>query len=377
MALPVDVCDILATTSGPEFWHGRIGPSPAASRGAWFGQAVTSILNGDTMERCPNCGAPARPGAKFCTTCGYRLPVTIPVTDQPEAAGQASSTAASSWPPPLQRDDAAASDQSGAAASSTDASEGTTETSFTIPVTSSDDDSSGEQSDTVAASVTETDTASVSDTTPEEASSTDSVVSSTWTASSSSSSWGSAQPEPAAADIASSSVDVSTEMDEVSVEQSSESGDTGATAAVTEESIVVDEPASQYEGWSRAVVEELAPPSSDHGTNVARATALLDELRMLLPVLNSGSSDVGERVANELEAALSGTREEGDDRASLRAALTEARDNPRDIQTILGLSQQADAAIALLDDYDRLVSAVRHAIRTLRPSPPGIYPSED
>src|SRR5690606_29634085 len=129
--------------------------------------------------------------------------------------------------------------------------------------------------------------------------------------SSSSSSWGSAQPEPAAADIASSSVDASTEIDEVSVEQSSESGDTGATAAVTEESIVVDEPASQYEGWSRAVVEELAPPSSDHGTNVARATALLDELRMLLPVLNSGSSDVGERVANELEAALSGTREEG------------------------------------------------------------------
>lgn len=329
------------------------------------------------MERCPNCGAPARPGAKFCTTCGYRLPVTIPVTDQPEAAGQASSTAASSWPPPLQRDDAAASDQSGAASVS-DESEATAETSFTIPVSSSDDDSSGEQSDTVAVSVAELDTASMSDTTPEEASSTDSVVSSTWTASSSSSSWGSAQPEPAAADIASSSVDASTEIDEVSVEQSSESGDTGATAAVTEESIVVDEPASQYEGWSRAVVEELAPPSSDHGTNVARATALLDELRMLLPVLNSGSSsDVGERVANELEAALSGTREEGDDRASLRAALTEARDNPRDIQTILGLSQQADAAIALLDDYDRLVSAVRHAIHTLRPSPPGIYPSED
>src|SRR6266508_5396642 len=26
------------------------------------------------IERCPNCGAPVRAGAKFCTTCGLRLP---------------------------------------------------------------------------------------------------------------------------------------------------------------------------------------------------------------------------------------------------------------------------------------------------------------
>jgi hypothetical protein len=26
------------------------------------------------MENCPNCGSPVRPGAKFCTTCGFRLP---------------------------------------------------------------------------------------------------------------------------------------------------------------------------------------------------------------------------------------------------------------------------------------------------------------
>ena len=26
------------------------------------------------MERCPHCGTPGRPGAKFCTTCGYRIP---------------------------------------------------------------------------------------------------------------------------------------------------------------------------------------------------------------------------------------------------------------------------------------------------------------
>jgi hypothetical protein len=26
------------------------------------------------MERCPNCDTPGRPGAKFCTTCGFRFP---------------------------------------------------------------------------------------------------------------------------------------------------------------------------------------------------------------------------------------------------------------------------------------------------------------
>lgn len=26
------------------------------------------------MERCPNCGTPGRPGAKFCTSCGFRFP---------------------------------------------------------------------------------------------------------------------------------------------------------------------------------------------------------------------------------------------------------------------------------------------------------------
>ena len=26
------------------------------------------------MEHCPNCGTPGRPGAKFCTTCGFRFP---------------------------------------------------------------------------------------------------------------------------------------------------------------------------------------------------------------------------------------------------------------------------------------------------------------
>jgi hypothetical protein len=209
------------------------------------------------------------------------------------------------------------------------------------------------------------------------------VVSSTWTATSTSSppsAWGTASAGAVTSDEESSASEPSADanIEDTTIELIEATGTVPEAAAVTEETVVVDEPASQYEGWSAAVVEEIAPPAADHGTNVARATALLDELRLLLPVLNSGTgSDAADHVATQLEEALAGTREEGDDRQSLRTALTEARDNPRDIQTILGLAQQADAAIALLDDYDRLADAVRHAIHSLRPKPPGLYPSED
>jgi hypothetical protein len=131
---------------------------------------------------------------------------------------------------------------------------------------------------------------------------------------------------------------------------------------------VVDEPASQYEGWSAAVLEEPAPAT--RGTTIARATALLDELRQLLPVLNAGGgTEISAAVADELDAALSGATRTAGDRDALRAALNEARDNPRDIQTILALSQQVDAAIALLDDYDKLADAAQRAISALRPDP--------
>src|SRR4051812_37572804 len=44
--------------------HARPGGSACASPGLWKAM----------MERCPTCGTPARPGAKFCTTCGFRFP---------------------------------------------------------------------------------------------------------------------------------------------------------------------------------------------------------------------------------------------------------------------------------------------------------------
>src|SRR5687768_13517629 len=46
------------------------------------------------MERCPNCGTPGRPGAKFCTTCGFRFPGDAsdgePAQDDGDATGSPS-----------------------------------------------------------------------------------------------------------------------------------------------------------------------------------------------------------------------------------------------------------------------------------------------
>jgi hypothetical protein len=47
------------------------------------------------MERCPNCGAAARPAAKFCTTCGYQFVETTDSVNA-EAAEAAATTNVSS-----------------------------------------------------------------------------------------------------------------------------------------------------------------------------------------------------------------------------------------------------------------------------------------
>jgi hypothetical protein len=54
------------------------------------------------MDRCPNCGATVRTGAKFCTTCGMRLPESAAATQTTETPTRSpfdsTSTVASRWP---------------------------------------------------------------------------------------------------------------------------------------------------------------------------------------------------------------------------------------------------------------------------------------
>lgn len=57
------------------------------------------------MDRCPNCGSSVRAGAKFCTTCGFRLPIQPLAPAQPTSARSpfdltSSAPASSRWPNP-------------------------------------------------------------------------------------------------------------------------------------------------------------------------------------------------------------------------------------------------------------------------------------
>lgn len=51
------------------------------------------------MTRCPNCGSAIRIGAKFCTSCGFRLTVDEPVTASPVAPSRSpfSTTSTPAW----------------------------------------------------------------------------------------------------------------------------------------------------------------------------------------------------------------------------------------------------------------------------------------
>ncbi len=98
---------------------------------------------------------------------------------------------------------------------------------------------------------------------------------------------------------------------------------------------------------------------------VARAGLLIEELRLLLPRLAGGSGDQA-AIAERLERAAS---EESGRWPDLRAAMEDARANPRDVEIVLGLSRRVDDVIALIDANDRLAAAARDAAAALRGEP--------
>ena len=93
-----------------------------------------------------------------------------------------------------------------------------------------------------------------------------------------------------------------------------------------------------------------------------RAADLLDELRGLLPALGATRLQPG-ALADRLEAVLVADGEVPD---GLRAALEAARANPRDLDIVLDLTRRIDDVASLIDRHERLVDAVRSAVRSLR-----------
>ena len=313
------------------------------------------------MEPCPNCGAPTRPGARFCTTCGHRLSGAATETANDAAAAEPTTTADTAgggWAVPtvepgidadLQPAPAAASEPTPPLAD--DAPSPLAETP--VPVDADD------QAGAVGAGQGPAWPPPVS----------------SWAAG-----WGSPPASPPV-DQPQAEDDVVVEVDAAapswpsawSVEpagghdagaEEPAAGDAGAATAVAEE------PAPEAPDTAGLLAEEGVAPERDQAVEpAARALALLDELRALVPELAAGAAGAGdgEAIAADLEAAIRPPDDESaDEREGLRTALLMARERPRDIDTMLDLVGRVDAMLALLDAHDRAVAAIERAARRLR-----------
>lgn len=335
-----------------------------------------------TMDRCPNCGATVRVGAKFCTTCGMRLPEPAATASTNEETSRSpfdsTSTVASRWPArsvyaPAEPGSTEAPAEAAAPASDelTEAPaepEATASPEFAEPVStwgawSPPPPPAVETEEPAAASdaaepaawgasepATEEPPAEEfqSSATEVEAEPADEVVSSTWGRS------GETdflqlpeQPDPAAWKSIESELAGSAES-EVPAEID--------TDAVVEE-IAIDEVIAE-----EVEAEEEAAEGASAGTSnsIARAYVLLDELRLILAGMTLPAAPAEAEHAPSPPPDFEGARPSDDALArfaELRAAVDTAQEHPRDIDTMLDLSGRLDVIIELHDAFNSLHAA--------------------
>ncbi|MGI9254384.1 MAG: hypothetical protein ACR2J8_11595, partial [Thermomicrobiales bacterium] len=94
-----------------------------------------------------------------------------------------------------------------------------------------------------------------------------------------------------------------------------------------------------------------------------RASEILTELRDLLPRLSNPSGVDPVALANVLDAGILSDRMRW---RELRAVMEAARDSPRDVETVLALSQRVNDVLALIDRHEELTAAVQRAAQQLR-----------
>lgn len=335
------------------------------------------------MERCPNCGATIRPGAKFCTTCGLRLPDAAPAGSGDATARSpfdSTSTVASRWPsseqsrpepPPTEREPEGADQASDAldrwrpetpgtawppawsaeqpaVAASESSPDATVEPAAeSAPAESLDDQATAEVAPDAAAE--------------ELAAAVEAMTQET------------EQPEPEPEPR-----DADRMLDERMVVPAGTEVESWRTAPEPE-SAAAEEPAvaswsdaplagvGRFESAGRDSVEaaDRVPPEA----SVDRAMALLDELRAMLPGLAAGPGRDVSEIVRDLESARSDL---GDAAASssLREVVETARERPRDIDAILGLIGRLDDLVSLLEARERSIAAIDRALERLRPAPP-------
>ncbi|MGH2616659.1 MAG: hypothetical protein ACRDJC_15595 [Thermomicrobiales bacterium] len=107
--------------------------------------------------------------------------------------------------------------------------------------------------------------------------------------------------------------------------------------------------------------------SADVGDAVTRAERLLDELRETIGAIGQGAAPDLSDVISDLEVAVTPPGAVAPETVTaLREALLTARERPRDLDTIVDLTQRIDALLALIIAYDRAIAAIERALDTLR-----------
>jgi len=105
------------------------------------------------------------------------------------------------------------------------------------------------------------------------------------------------------------------------------------------------------------------------GEATARAMRLLDVLRQTISEigLQAHSAVDLSGVISDLQVAVNPPGAmAADDVAELRDALLAAREQPRDIDTIVDLTKRIDAMVALVIAYDRAIAAIERSLDALR-----------
>ncbi len=356
------------------------------------------------MERCPNCGAPARSDAKFCTICGRPL-----AGDDPTAASAGASGSLDDGPeaPGDGELETRPFDDEEGAASGADPEDGDNAPSSATPqpLPESDcltlDDAAGSSSgeaapaDTILASSwpsppapplawagtwisAESDAAVTADreADPEPEPAADTLHS-----------WPSPAPAPdpeTEEDRVLSSSDAGTFPDDdaqlpdlpapeqaepldpfppqpESPAADADSADLGSFGAAW--------PIAATSAPDTAPAEPQSAPEPDpvEAEDLGRAIALLDELKTLVPRLGAPPPGLDPAsMAADLELAIAPESDAPVDFEQLRAAVESVRARPRDIDSVLELSRRGDDLIALFDHLDRARSAIEHAAAKLR-----------
>lgn len=117
--------------------------------------------------------------------------------------------------------------------------------------------------------------------------------------------------------------------------------------------------------------EPASNPGSEAGAGIVgaqtQALELLDQLRAAIVAIDPAGSPDLTGVVSDLEVAATPPGAiPSDDLAALREAIFAARENPRDIDTIVDLTRRIDGLAALVIAYDRAIAAIERSLEALK-----------